>query len=182
MENKNNQANNGQGFAIASLVIGIFALLFSIIPCVGTSAILIGIVAVVFGAVSLTKANTTEAPKGMSIAGISLGGLAIVIAIFWLIFVVGSKSVFQDKFEHFFEWAEDFEQIDINIDDEFDEMEKLENLENALDELEGIIDDVDGDIHEAVIEVKEDAKEAIQEAREEIEDAKIKQQEDDSKN
>lgn len=173
MDNTSNQQNNGQGFAIASLVIGIFALLFSVIPCVGTSAVLIGIVAVVFGTVALTKANTTDSPKGLSIAGISLGGLAIVIAMVWLIFMVGSKSILKERFENVFEWADEFENMDIHIDDDdFDDMESLEELEHALDELEGVIDEVNEEVEGVLEGVHEEAMEAIEEAKDEIKNAK----------
>lgn len=173
MENSTNQQNNGQGFAIAGLVIGIFALLFSVIPCVGTSAVLIGIVAVVFGTVALTKANTTNAPKGLSIAGISLGGLAIVIAMVWLMFMVGSKNIIKERFQNVFEWADEFEHMDIEIDDnDFEDMESLEELEHALDELEGVIDEVNGEVEGALNEVHGEAKDAINDAKKEIDKAK----------
>lgn len=175
MENMSNQQNNGQGFAIASLVIGIFALLFSVIPCVGTSAILIGIVAVVFGTVALTKANSSDAPKGLSIVGISLGGLAIVIAIFWLMFMVGSKSILKDRFHNVFEWAEQMDNVDINIDaEDFEDMESLDELEKALDELEGAIDEVNSEVKKAVDTVHAETQKVLEEAKGEIEDAKQK--------
>ena len=171
MENISNQQNNGQGFGIASLVIGILALLFSIIPCVGTSAILIGIVAVVFGVVSLTKASNYDAPKGMSITGISLGGLAVIIAIFWLVLIVGIKnSNITDKFEDFeslIEWAESFENIDVDIENELEELESLDNLEKTLDEMEGVIEDDNNDIHDTINEAKDDVKKIIGDSQEE---------------
>ena len=169
MENKTQQ-NQGQGFAIASLVIGIFALLFSIIPCVGVSAILLGIVAIVFGIVGLTRPNMISGSKGMSIAGISLGGVAIFVAIFWLIFVVGSKSILQDRFEHIFKWTEQFDDSNADWDDE--KMESLENLEKALDELEGAIDSTGKTVNEAVEGGNIEVKQAIEDARQEINDAK----------
>ena len=179
MEYKTNQQNNGQGFAIASLVIGIFALLFSIIPCVGTSSIIIGAVAVVFGTLALTRANAADSPKGLSIAGISLGGAAIVIAIIWLVFIVGAKNVFEDKFQgkfdHFTEWADEFDNIDIETED-FNNTESLKELESALDELEGVMDEVNAEINDSLNEVHNDAKKAINKAREEINDAKKRKQ------
>jgi len=181
MENRDNQQNNGQGFAIASLIIGIFAILFSIIPCVGTSAIIIGTVAVVFGTVALTKASASQSPKGLSIAGITLGGSAIVIAIIWLTVIVSAKSFFKDhfqnRFENFTEWADNGDQI--NTDDnyeDFDKTESLENLEKALDELEGVIDETNSDINDTVTKIHKETKEAIKVIREDIEDAKSQKQ------
>ncbi len=173
MENKTEQQPNGQGFAIAGMVIGIFALLLSIIPCIGTSAILLGIVAVVFGAVALSKANKPDSPKGMSIAGITLGGVAIFVAVFWLVFVIGSKSVLKDRFENFFEWTDGFEDIEID-DEDFEDMKSLDDLEDALDELEGVVDEVNDSIEVAIEDIHEDAKEAIKNAKDEIKTAKDK--------
>jgi hypothetical protein len=154
MENKIDEQNNGQGFAIAGLVIGIFALLLSIIPCIGVSAILLGIIAVVFGAVALTKAKLPESPKGMGIAGITLGGIAIFVAVLWLVFVVGSKSVFKKRFENLIEWTDEFDNIDDTYDD-FDDMDSLDDLESALDELEGVTNDTNSEdiVNDTIIEI-----------------------------
>lgn len=175
-----NQGNNGQGFAIASLIIGIFALLLSMIPCVNFSAILIGSAAVIFGIVALSRAVDTNQSKSMSIAGISLGGMSIFIAILIWVFIVSSKSEIKDKFENFFEWAEEFEEDfdgNVDIEIEFDNEESLDNLEKALDELEGAVDDVNEEVNEAVNEVHEEVKDAIEDAKEEIEEAKEKHKE-----
>ncbi len=71
------QPSNGVG--IAALVVGIVALVLSILffPL----GLLLGIVAVVLGIVGLRKAKRGEATnKGMAIAGLVTGALAIVIA------------------------------------------------------------------------------------------------------
>lgn len=167
-----NQQNNGQGFAIASLIIGIFAFLLSVIPCVNFSAIVIGAAAIIFGIVAISRADETKQSRGMGIAGISLGGVAIFVAIFMWAFIISSKSIFKDKVEHIFEWAEEMEDFEGDIEIEFDNEESLDNLEKALDELEGVIDEVNDDVNEAVQDVHEDVKEAIDDAKEEIEEAK----------
>lgn len=178
MENKNQ--NNGQGFAIASMVIGIFALLFSLIPCVGTLSILFGIVAVVFGSVSLSKANAQNQPKGMSIAGISLGGAALFISVLMTVFIFGSKSIIKDKIKEELEWTKTFDDLD-NLDENFEEMENLDDLEQALDDLEGAVDDISREIDESATEIHNDVKKALKDAKSEIEDAKQKTKETDKK-
>ena len=134
METQVNQQNNGQGFGIAALVLGILAAVISFIPCVGVVALLIGIVAIVFGAVSLAKASMYSAPKGLGIAGVSLGSLALLVAIFWILFIVklGDHSEIEDKFRNFMEWTEDFND---NVDSSVEEVQSLDDLEKALDEL-----------------------------------------------
>lgn len=181
MENTKNVQNNGQGFGIAGLVTGIVALLLSFIPCFGGAAIFIGSVAIIFGAVAVSKANLVNSPKGMGIAGLSLGSLAVLIGILWLVFVVGIKGRFQDHFEKIFNWVEHIDEMDVNIDDEFEDLESLEKLERELDALEGVLDTINEDVGGILDEVIEDAnnqaKEAIEEARIEIEIAKEELQE-----
>lgn len=176
MENTNIYENNGQGFAIAGLVTGIVALLLSFIPCFGGAAILIGAAAIVFGAVAVSRANATNSPKGMGIAGVSLGSLAAVIGILWMIFVVGAKGKFENHFEKIFNWVEHIDEIDVDIEDEFKDLESLEELERELDELEGVLQDMNdevGSVIDTVIEeVHNEVQKAIDEARDDIKEAK----------
>ena len=171
MENQTNQQNSGQGFAIASLVIGIFSFLFAIIPCVGTLAILFGIIAIVFGSIALTRATDKNQSKGMGIAGISLGGVAIFIAILMTALIFNSKNLFKDKFKEHFEWAKEFEDIDEN----FEDMESLEDLEKALDELEGAVDEINKEVNKSAVEIQAEVKKALEDAKKDIDDAKLKQ-------
>lgn len=61
------------GLAIASLVCGIIGCLFF--------GIILGPLAVIFGAVGLSRANRGASGKGMAIAGLILGVIATVVAI-----------------------------------------------------------------------------------------------------
>lgn len=167
MENNYKTVNNGQGFAIAALVIGILALLFSFIPCLGGAAIFIGSVAVVFGAISLSRAKGPESPKGMGIAGLSLGGIAVVISIIWILFIVGSKGNFFNA-RNFFDWLKQMDDVEYNIEDDFeDDLESLEDLEKALDELEGAVDEVNKEVDGAVKEVQKEVNDAVNEVKKE---------------
>lgn len=75
------------GFAVTALVTGIVGAVFSWVPGLG---LLLGIIAVTFGGIGLVKANHgTAAGKGMAIAGLVLGILAIGVFIL-LIAVVAS--------------------------------------------------------------------------------------------
>lgn len=176
METPNNLENNGQGLGIAGLVTGIVALLLSFIPCFGGAAILIGSAAAVFGAVAISKANATNSPKGMGIAGVSLGSLAVLIGILWLVFVVGAKGNFENHFEKIINWAEHIDEINVDIEDEFSDLESLEELERELDQLEGVLDDINGEVSgildTVMEEVNSEVKNALDEARDEINNAK----------
>lgn len=172
MENQERTQNNGQGFAITGLVTGIVALLLAFIPCFVVAGILLGTAAVVFGAVALSRANANNQPKGMSIAGLSLGSLAVLISIVWIVSFIGAKGKFQDHFKNAFEWVESIEDLEDEIEDEFNDIESLDELEKALDELEGVIDEVNEEVNEVVKDVHIDVKDALDDAREEIKEAK----------
>ena len=62
------------GLAIAALIVGIVAFLTGLVPVLG---VILGIGAVVLGIVALRKHQS----KGMSIAGIALGGVAVISSI-----------------------------------------------------------------------------------------------------
>lgn len=65
------------GFATASLVLGIIGICTSFIPIINNISAILGLMAIVFGIVSLLK----KASKGVAIAGIIISILAIVITI-----------------------------------------------------------------------------------------------------
>lgn len=65
------------GFAVTALVLGIVGMVLSIIPIVNNLAFFIGIIAVVFAIVALITKNK----KGLSIAGLITGILAIAITL-----------------------------------------------------------------------------------------------------
>ena len=68
------EPKKGNGFAIASLVLGILAILCCIIDVL---SMILGIAAIVFGIIALAKKQS----KGMAIAGIICGALGFIIAI-----------------------------------------------------------------------------------------------------
>lgn len=68
---------------IASLVIGIIAVLLGFIPFCGIIALIPAIVGVILGIVDWVKKSKQGQPKGMSIAGTILSIIAVVIIIAW---------------------------------------------------------------------------------------------------
>ncbi len=74
------QSQPSNGLGIAAMVVGIVALVLSWIPFLG---LLLAIVALVLGVLGLRKANRGEATnKGMAIAGLATGGVALIIGLF----------------------------------------------------------------------------------------------------
>jgi hypothetical protein len=73
------------GMAIAALVLGILGLLASPWPFGSYVAVLLSVLAVIFGIVAVRR----PIGKGMAIAGLILGGLALIISIIASIFWTG---------------------------------------------------------------------------------------------
>ena len=76
---------------IASLVIGIIAIILAFIPLCGAIAFLPALVGLALGLVDAVIKRRASESLGMSIAGIVLNSLAIIIIILWVfVFAVGS--------------------------------------------------------------------------------------------
>ena len=71
-----NNSNPSRAWSVAALVLGIVGICLSFIPIVNNTVFLIGILAIIFGAISCAKKIETKP----AITGIVLGALAIVIA------------------------------------------------------------------------------------------------------
>jgi hypothetical protein len=162
MEQDVRNNNLGQGFAVAGLVIGLVALVISLIPCVGMSALFIGGVGVIFSSIAFARCNQQGSARGMAIGGLTVSIIAVIMAIVWITFISEVATRWRDKAGDFIGWNKD------NSDDEFDNSQSLEELENALDELEGTIDSVSVKVDTAVNQAQQDVKKAIDDAREEI--------------
>lgn len=76
---------NGRGFGIASMVCGIIAVLFGMIPCVGMAVLPLAIVALILGCISCKQAEDGGAPVGMAITGIVTSSFALIFTIAWMI-------------------------------------------------------------------------------------------------
>jgi hypothetical protein len=75
------QAPPRQGFAVASLVLGIVGAVFGLVPLTALIALACGILAVVFGALGLKQR------RGMALAGLILGVVAVALAIWGLVVI-----------------------------------------------------------------------------------------------
>jgi hypothetical protein len=71
--------------AVAALVVGIVGL---VLFWTVWGGVILGVLGVVFGAVGLSRANRGAPNKGMAVAGLILGGLALVGSILFLVTVV----------------------------------------------------------------------------------------------
>ena len=73
-------SNAGKGLGIAGLILGILAAIISFIPCLGTWAVVPGVLAIILSAISLSQANKAGASKGLAIAGLVCGIVGSAIA------------------------------------------------------------------------------------------------------
>lgn len=65
--------------AIASLVLGIVGIIFSIFT--GWIGLILGLVGIILGAVFMNQAKKTGQPTGMAVAGLVLSIIAVIIAV-----------------------------------------------------------------------------------------------------
>lgn len=81
------QPQGGQGLAVASMVLGILAILF--LCCVPYVSFVLAIVSIILGGVAISKKT---AGKGMAIAGIVCSVIAIVLGIVVIVVGFGALS------------------------------------------------------------------------------------------
>ena len=75
-------APQGNGLAVAALIVGILGVLVSWIPCVGwVLGLLLAVLAIIFGFVGKGNASRGAPYGGVAIAGLACGFLALIISI-----------------------------------------------------------------------------------------------------
>lgn len=135
------KTNAGQGFGIASLILGILALLIAFIPCIGIFALIPGIIAVVLGIVGLSQARNANGTTGLIISGLVISSLATLIAAVWLIFFSAS-GLFLNKLNEDNKLDIVIEEIVNQFEKEFEDDQNIEiesietDPEKTLEELE----------------------------------------------
>ena len=117
------KTNSGQNLGIAALITGIITFIFAVIPCVGVVAIIPGIIAIVLASVGLSQATRNNSPKGVLLAGLIVGIIALMIS-FSQIFVIGKIAKHKDK------WPSDIQSV-IN-DVKNDVMKDLEDANISI--------------------------------------------------
>ena len=80
---------------VASLVLGIVALVVGFIPCCGMLAVIPAVIGFILGIIDVVKKGKTGSSKGMGIAGIVLSVIAILVIIVWVL-IIGTGSTVAD--------------------------------------------------------------------------------------
>ncbi len=86
---------------IAALVIGIIAVVFGFIPFCGYFALLPAVVGLILGIVDVMKKSKAQQPKGKGMAGIVLNTVAIIVILLWTLVFVAGGAVAIDQIEDF---------------------------------------------------------------------------------
>jgi len=150
------RSNAGHNLGVAALIVGILTFVLAVIPCIGTLAIIPGIVAVVLASVGLSQASKSDAPRGMQVAGLVIGIIALMIA-FSQLFVAGRlardsskwpmdiKAVIEGAKDEVMKDLQDG-SVSIKIESDGDVVEikarsRRSDLEKTLEELEGVDED-----------------------------------------
>jgi hypothetical protein len=81
--------------SVGSLVLGIVGLLVSLVPFFGMYAIPLTVLAVILGALGL-RASTG---RGMAVAGLVLGILGTVLAVWWMYATAAVGTALDDEFK-----------------------------------------------------------------------------------
>ena len=151
------KSNSAQNLGIAALITGIITFVLAVIPCVGIIAIVPGIISIVLASVGLSQASRNDSPKGVIIAGLVIGIVAVMIS-FSQVFVAGKLARNADKWPDELKNAvEDVREdvlkdlkdanISIKINGEDENGEKVEinvnteekdDLVKQLEDLEGV--------------------------------------------
>lgn len=105
------KSNAGQNLGVAALIVGILTFVLAVFPCLGVLAIIPGIVTIVLASVGLSQASRNNAPRGMLVAGLVTGVIALMIA-FSQIFVAG--RIARDSHR----WPGDFRNMIEDVKDE----------------------------------------------------------------
>lgn len=111
-------SGNPKPFGIIGLVIAIFSLLFSIIPCIGFYAIIPAFIAFVFCTIAFLYSRQQKQNGSVPLAGMIIAVITISIGIFQY---VNYKSVFEAK-----------DEINAITNEAFETITK-EALDNALE-------------------------------------------------
>lgn len=142
--------NTSQGLGIAGLILGIIALVISFIPCLGTWAIVPGVVAITLSAIGYAQANKVNAPKAIIIAALIISILGTAIAGIQL-------YMLKNAVPHIEKFGKEFQKA---MEEDLDEG-NMEELERAMEKLEGEIEEIPEETLEDVSGAASDAVKKI---------------------
>ncbi|MCA6364870.1 MAG: hypothetical protein IM638_17700 [Bacteroidetes bacterium] len=101
MDQTNAPSTKGKGLGVAGMVVSLVALVIAIIPGIGAAALWIAVVGLVLSVVAFFMARGAGNPKkGMMIAGIIMGAVALALAIYWITAITSALGDIKDGLEN----------------------------------------------------------------------------------
>lgn len=101
MDQTNAPSTKGKGLGVAGMVVSLVALVIAIIPGIGAGALWIAVVGLVLSVVAFFMARGAGNPKkGMMIAGIIMGVVALALAIYWITAITSALGDLKDGLEN----------------------------------------------------------------------------------
>lgn len=118
---------------VASLVLGILALVIAWVPCVGVYALVFSILGVILGLCGMSAAKKTGQGKGISIAGFVCNAIATAIAIWWFLGVGAAVSAGAEAIKEVSEseTAKNLSEVGKNLDELSSSAKELSDTANA---------------------------------------------------
>jgi len=91
----------GNGLAVAGMVLGIIGVLFGLIPLTFFFAWILGVLAVVFGAIGRGRAKREpmRGGKGMATSGLVLGIVALLLGVLGVVIIGKAANDISDEFD-----------------------------------------------------------------------------------
>ena len=122
-ESTQTTSNAGKGFGIAGFVLGLIALIFSFIPCLGMYAMFPGVLAIILAAVALMQANKGNGPKGLIIAALIVSLIGTAVAVYQYSVLKEVASAFTGELEGIKENLEELEEAGKDLEDAMRDLE-----------------------------------------------------------
>jgi hypothetical protein len=100
MEQSNAPSTKGKGLGMAGMIIGIVALIWSIVPLLGAGAIWLALPGTILSVIAFFMAKSGNNPsKGVIITGIILNIVALGLAIYWMMGIMAVATELNDGFK-----------------------------------------------------------------------------------
>ena len=115
------------GFGTAGMVLGIIGICLSAIPIINNIAFILGILASIFGFVSLSK----QASKGQAVAGLVLGILSVVITVNSQAALSGALNELGNELDNLSNEISNSFEIDNSSPDKMT-LDKFNQIENGM--------------------------------------------------
>lgn len=131
----NNNLNDGT-IAIASMVLGIIAIITCWIPILG---LVLAIIALVLSIKGLNRAKYTNKGKGFSIAGLSCGSVGIVLSIIYLFVWIFTAFILQTTYDTYNDYSRKNRKYQNNT---------YTNRYYDYDDYSNVLDDLDVDLND----------------------------------